>query len=361
MKILHVVNDANTGGAQTLIETLASHASPLDEVHILVLMDKGALSTRLENVASSVSYAAVSRTSKNLLRPVRKIQNLVRSLEIDVVHSHLLQSDLVCLFAGLKVPVLSTLHTSGAHESNVLSKAVSRVVALLSRRFTTVVACSPSAKTYAERMNYANSSLIEVIHNGSRIPQSLEARSQPSAFLSLSRWHVMKDHRTLLIAFKIFAEARPDWRLICAGNGVDNQNLELAQMLEAEGLQSSVELLGPVSDVASLLKQAAALVISSSHGEALPMAGIEALAHGVPVITTDVGDCNTLSVGPDLLVNPRSPSELAGAMETVASLSHRDYTDIQVKSRKTAEDSFNSANAARAYMSVYKELLLGAH
>jgi glycosyltransferase involved in cell wall biosynthesis len=258
--------------------------------------------------------------------------------------------------AGLKIPVVSTLHTSGAHESNLLSKAVSHVVALMSGRFSAVVACSPSAKAYARRMKYRNSSLIQVIFNGSKIPQSIEIHPQPPAFVCLSRWHPMKDHKTLLAGFGMFARTRPGWRLICAGNGVDNQNAELTRMIEVEGLQSSVELMGPVSDIEIILRQASALVISSSHGEALPMAGIEALAHGLPVISTDVGDCASLAVRAGLLVRPGSASELAVALESVAALSLGDYTEIRMLSWKTAEESFNSANTESAYMSLYEQL-----
>ena len=38
MRILHVINDAETGGAQTLVEALARHRDPSDEAHILVLL-----------------------------------------------------------------------------------------------------------------------------------------------------------------------------------------------------------------------------------------------------------------------------------------------------------------------------------
>jgi glycosyltransferase involved in cell wall biosynthesis len=87
-------------------------------------------------------------------------------------------------------------------------------------------------------------------------------------------------------------------------------------LMDELGLHSRVSLLGPRKDVQSLLSKTKFLVISSRWGEALPMAGLEALARGVPVITTDVGDCKDLVVDPTFLVNPGDASQLAIALLT---------------------------------------------
>lgn len=353
MKILHVVNDANTGGAQTLIENLAL-SQPGNEVHVFVLMGKGSLSDRLERAAGSVTYGCISRRSLNPFRLIATLRRLVISLEIDILHSHLLQSDLVCLLARLKTPHVSTVHTSGAHESNRVSRFVSRMVALMSSGFDGIVACSPSAAAWARKMRYRGSADIRVIYNGSKVPAHFEPSFRQDSFVCLSRWHPMKDHATLLHAFEILIRTRPNWRLVCAGQGMDSSNEELVAMIDARNLGPFVFLEGPVQDVQSLLRESRALVISSSHGEALPMAGIEALANGSPVVTTDVGDCASLTVSADFLVAPRSPSELAAALERVASIGEPAYKDLQTSSWRLAQRSFDAVKTAEAYEHFYE-------
>lgn len=357
LKVLHVVNDANTGGAQTLIETLSAHASTGDEVHVMVLMGRGSLSGRLEKAAASVSYAHVQKNSLNIIRPIRILRNLVASLGVDVVHSHLLQSDLVCLMSTLRVPHVSTVHTSGAHESNTLSRMVSRIVALLSPRFDAVVACSPSARVFADRMGYHKGPDLQVIYNGSKVPTSLAPALKKPNFVCLSRWHPMKDHATLLRAFAIFSRQQPGWRLLCAGQDVDPSNKVLTTLISDLSLQASVDLMGPLQEVQPLLDESRALVISSSHGEALPMAGIEALAQGVPVVTTDVGDCSSLVVEPSFLVTPSSPHELAKALDHIASRSSAEYEELQDRSWRLARSSFDAERTARAYRGVYRAVI----
>lgn len=357
MRILHVVNDANTGGAQTLIESLAKKSSLHDEVHVFVLMAEGDLSERLKQVTASVTYARLSRRSKNIWRAILMLRRMVSSLKIDVVHSHLLQSDLVAILAMPAVPLVSTVHTSGSHESNWLSRCISKCVALLSRKFSAVVACTPAAKSYATAMRYPRSAVMPVISNGTYIPEFSGKVSNSKVFVCLSRWHEMKDHRTLLAAFKIFRSGHPDWRLVCAGNGVSWDNEELITMLMEEEVTDGVELLGPVSDTQSLLSQSSALVISSSHGEALPMAGIEALAHGIPVITTDVGDCAALVTYAPFLVSPRSPQELAKAMDVMASLSESELDQVRITSWTKAKEQFDAVETERSYRQLYADLV----
>lgn len=129
LRIVHVVNDAETGGAQTLIEALSSSPGDGDEHHILVLMGRGALSERLAASASTVTYAHLRRSSLSPLRAIRALRGLAREYDIDIVHSHLLQSDLVSLFTFHHAARVTTLHTSGAHESRSLSQLVGLAVA----------------------------------------------------------------------------------------------------------------------------------------------------------------------------------------------------------------------------------------
>lgn len=327
MRILHIVNNAETGGAQTLIEALGATArvggDGSHEHFLLVLLGRGALSERLENIMTGVQYAELKRQSVIPLRAIRLLRKMVTELGIDIVHSHLLQSDLVNILTCHGRPRVSTVHTSGGHESRAVSQIVGRAVAALSGAFTAVVACSRSAQDYTVAMKYRRPAEAKVIFNGTVVPSTAPQRSLQKlrlagpTVLHLARWHPMKDHNTLFAAMAEVLADYPDAKLECAGLEVSEHNADLRELRDAAGISERVALLGSVSDVGDLFRSASALVISSSHGEALPMAGIEALAAGVPVITTDVGDCRDLAVDPQFLVSPEDPSEIAEALRVV--------------------------------------------
>lgn len=385
MKVLHVVNSAETGGAQTLIEAIGARADPRDEHHVFVLMGPDALSSRLESAAASVHYGNLAKSAKNPLPALATLHRLVRNLDIDVVHSHLMQSDLVSALTPLHFTVplpgrragerkavarVSTLHTSGGHESSRAARVVGRVVALLSRRFDAVVACSPSARNYAATMGYHRHSRIPVILNGTAIDHAAQGTSPASTrtpdlaeaveqnqegpvIVSLSRWHPMKDHETLIRSFAEFCEEYPQAILECAGGEVTASNPDLVALVERAGVSARVRLHGPVKDVSVLLARADAMVISSSHGEALPMAGIEALSAGVPVVTTDVGDCHLLAIEDSLLVPARSPHRIAAALGEVL----RGGKEYSRAAKKLASDRFDIDDTVQRYRGVYQRVL----
>lgn len=358
MRILHLVNDAQTGGAQTLIEALGRQRLPDDEVHLLVLMGPGALSERFEQSADSVSYVGMGQRDVLPLRAMVALRRLVRAHRIDVVHSHLLQSDLVSAITPLRAARVSTVHTSGSHETRSVSRLVGKVVARLNRRFT-VVACSPSALDYAVEAGYRPG--IEIIRNGTEmVPNTTNAvpgRVLGQRFVQLARWHPMKGHETLFAALALLRGSHPGVRLDCAGLGMDEQNPQLRAMMMRHGVADLVTLHGSVQRVQDLFAEARALVIASTHGEALPMAGIEALSAALPVLSTDVGDCAELVVSGEFLVQPGAPVELAGALARMLDLTPEDYGEKSRAARALGEARYDEAATAAQYRALYTRIL----
>jgi glycosyltransferase involved in cell wall biosynthesis len=105
-------------------------------------------------------------------------------------------------------------------------------------------------------------------------------------------------------------------KLLIAGNG----NLEgaIRRYVEKEQLQDQVELLGIVSgDDKIALLRSVDLVIRTSYHEVFPVAYLEALAHGVPVVATPVGDTEYMAkaTGGIEIVPVKDPVKIAAAIE----------------------------------------------
>jgi len=162
----------------------------------------------------------------------------------------------------------------------------------------------------------------------------------------------MKDHENLFRAVSLLADIRP--RLVCAGADVAPDNAGLVEVLRRSAPNSSVDLLGSVGDVTALFEAADCLVIASAYGEALPMAGIEALAAGVPVVTTDVGDCSMLTISADHVVPPRDPASLAGAIREVLARTRSESSGISQYARDLYKARFTIESAATSYFEIYQ-------
>lgn len=91
------------------------------------------------------------------------------------------------------------------------------------------------------------------------------------------QWHIIK-------AFKLVTEELPDSKLIILGDGILRGKLE--KLINRLGLQEKVEMPGNVSNVQEYLYKSKIFVLTS-HCEAMPIAMLEALSAGVPVISCD--------------------------------------------------------------------------
>ena len=87
------------------------------------------------------------------------------------------------------------------------------------------------------------------------------------------------------------------------------------------------------------------------------MAGIEALAVGTPVVSTDLGDCRRLTMEPGLLVRPRDSQELGAALAQILGGPLHEYRSIQLAGRATASRDFDIVKCAQEYWTVYEDVL----
>lgn len=106
----------------------------------------------------------------------------------------------------------------------------------------------------------------------------------PRTLLAVGRLYPQKGYPLLLRAFSRIKDAAAGWTLAIAGTGPQME--ELQRLAESLGLSGRVRLLGHVRDVAGLLDQAEAYVMSS-HYEGFPNALCEAMAAGLPCVSTD--------------------------------------------------------------------------
>ena len=102
--------------------------------------------------------------------------------------------------------------------------------------------------------------------------------------VSVGRLDANKNQALLLRAFLAIAEEYPDYRVILYGEGEERAKLE--QIVKEAGLRSRIGLPGVTTDVVKAIYKASVFVLTSNT-EGMPNALIEAMALGLPVISTD--------------------------------------------------------------------------
>ena len=96
-----------------------------------------------------------------------------------------------------------------------------------------------------------------------------------------------KGHKYLVEAWKTLHQQFPDWQLIFVGDGPQRKNLE--PMVKAEGLEQSIFFLGNRDDVPDCLNAMDLFALPSFGNEGVPQGIMQAMACGLPVVSTTVG------------------------------------------------------------------------
>jgi glycosyltransferase involved in cell wall biosynthesis len=193
---------------------------------------------------------------------------------------------------------------------------------------------------------------VELIPNGVELPEETADPAQhPARGIVVANLIDYKGHADLIEALALLDAPPP----IClVGEGPERERL--TRQIEARGLGHVVRLAGAVPDARAVLADYQFAVLPS-HMEGLPNAVLEAMAAGLPVITTAVGGVPDLVADrvTGLLVPARAPAALAAAIRELAGdpvLRQR----MGAAGRRAAERSSLDECAAR-HETVYRTLL----
>ena len=349
-RILHVIDSlGRRGGAE---RQLALEIGALDRQrfsnHICYLRPPDYLEPLFRSMNVPVHRLNVSGKGQ-WFSGVRRLRKLVKSLEIDLIHTSLYDSDIVGGVAGrlAGVPVISTL-TSSLYEPEWLidNPQVNRAklaFARLTRAFAArycdqhVVAISEAVKSSAIRQLGLSEEKVSVIYraispdwlNNGASPAAIEGRpvgekkrpdGLPEGYpilINTGRLEPPKGQRYIIEAMPKVLRQFPEAILLIAGEGSLQTQLEdLAWEL---GVKDRVILLGQRTDVKQLLEFSDIFIFPSLY-EGLGNALIESMVMGLPSIVSNIPTFVEVTEEGKYgtLVPLRDPSAIANAVKELA-------------------------------------------
>jgi glycosyltransferase involved in cell wall biosynthesis len=181
-------------------------------------------------------------------------------------------------------------------------------------------------------------------------PTPRTCKDGPSRILWVGRLEPQKDAGLALETIKALNQTRQA-RLTIMGKGAQLE--ELRRKIGAMGLAETVTLVGHVPDLAVHYADADALLITS-HYEGGPAVGVEALAQGTPVVSTD---CSPMlrevltDVASGIIVRSRAPQDLAAALASVCRQPRPPLEQLRALAHP-----FLPQVSARAYLDWFEEL-----
>ena len=164
-----------------------------------------------------------------------------------------------------------------------------------------------------------------------------------------------KGYLDLIEAFALIAPKYPDWKLVLAGNGSQEQGLGKAMQLR---VGNRVEFIGWVrGEEKDRVFRSSSIFCLPSYAEGFPMAVLDAWAYGVPVVTTPVGGVPDIVVDGEngLLFNPGDVDTLANKLSMLIE-SEELRSKIGEESLNLANTTFNANTIASELAKIYREI-----
>ncbi len=294
------------------------------------------------------------------------IANAAKKLSIAHFHSHFAtRSTSAAFFASMisEIPYSFTAHAVDIFKQTLSQKALQKKM----EHAKFVVTVSEYNKNYLSDLSQKSSHKIYKIHNGIDLEkfQSNGANTQsPFTFLCVARFVEKKGHKVLLDACGRLREEGLQFQCLLVGKGKLQKKIET--IIQEKQLQDYVQVLGPHTheEVLSRYHQSHAYVLpcqigSDGNRDGLPVAIVEALACGLPVITTPMtGNPEVVKHGHNgLLVPFNDANATAMAMRSMMCEDNL-YPKLQSNCRPSVLDKFDLGQTTG---SLVKLFMGGAH
>ena len=277
MKILFVISSLQVGGEQRVLSILSDQLVRKNhEVDICVLSKKVEKQFAL-NRNVHVNYLNINGVLKNFVRVV-SIRKQARREKYDVVIGFAVIPSILCSFATIGVAPAVVCERNDPMIYSTLLKFVRSVAYRFCAGavFQTNDAseCFPTIKRRAIIHNPLNTSAIPERCTGTRNMR----------IVNTSRLVPQKNHKMLIDAFRMIATKHPEYSLVIYGDGPEKSNLQ--QYITDISLGDRIHILPARTDILDVIREDSVFVLSSNH-EGFPNSLAEALAMGIPSISTD--------------------------------------------------------------------------
>lgn len=311
--VLMVTDATSFAGAEISLGHLVASLGPAFRVTVLGC-DADVVRRVAEQRPGSRSVVLPVRDGRVAAADVLAHRRVLRGLAPDLVHVNLrhpaaCRPALVAAGTLRGLPIVAVDHLP----ATVPTPTGRWLTRLLGRRVDAYVAVGTASAAQVEQVHGLRPGAARVVHNGVPLvpPRRPEAsRGRPPVLGAVGRFEDQKGLDVLLRALV----ALPQVRLLLAGDGPRREALEdLAAEL---GVRDRVTFTGWLDDVGELLRAVDVFVLPSRH-EGLPLALLEAMMSGCPVVATTVGSVRDVVVdaGTGLLVEPDDPAALAHAVD----------------------------------------------
>lgn len=373
MKITHVIIGLGVGGAELMLKRLVEGLNGQEGMQhsVISLTGLGVVGDQLQGAGIKVTYLEMSNA---LSLPITffRLRRELKKQQPDIVQTWMYHADflggLAAMSLGIKNIIWGIRTTDVTLGRSKLTVALRKLCAWLSYSVPKVIICAADAgRKVHEQVGY-DPSKMQVIPNGFDLdklkstPEQRQALRTELGFTeehkvigSVGRFNPIKNQQLFVEAAALVAKQHENARFMMVGRDNTWDNAELVGWIKQHNLQEKFALLGERSDV-PICFSAMDIFCLHSKTEGFPNVLGEAMAMGLPCVSTDVGDAGFLLKNVKYLVSNEKKS-ISDVLIGLLQKKQNEISSISKDNHKIIIDDYLIEQAFSAFKKTYNKVI----
>jgi glycosyltransferase involved in cell wall biosynthesis len=365
MHICHLVTGLGIGGTPVMLAKLVEALHPRLRFTVIGMTGDEGIAPRLRALGVPVHTLGMNR-GRPSPKALWRLCSLLWRDRPDVLQTWLYHADLMGLLASkslVRCPVVWNVRhatlTPGLDSRSTMYAA--RASARLSARGPNAIVVNSQTGLDVHVAAGYSAEKMRLIPNGfdlnafqpsetarERLRDSLKLGAATPLIGLMSRFSTLKGQPAFVDAMRRVNQVFPDAHYVLCGTDVTPDNAALQAMVEATDCVDRFHLLGERRDVADI-QAALDIAVSASTSEAFSNSIGEALACGVPVVTTDIGDSARLVGDAGRVVAVNDSAAMAAACIDILGMNPAERQRLSLRSRQRMEQHYEIGVIANQY------------
>lgn len=284
LKILFCIGSLEKGGAERVISNLANAFSEKNDISIVTTIDKVEYEIQENIKLYNLEGKKTNSKKHNRLARIKKLYKVINEVNADVIVSFLREPTfrVLLLRKFIKTPIIVSVRNDPKIEyKDIKNRLLMKFLYPMADGF---VFQTEEAKGYFSKKIQDKSIIIPNPIKKEFLERKSYNGEKENIIVSVGRLEEQKNHELLIDAFYSLKEKLKNYQLIIYGEGSLRTKLE--NKIKNMGMQDKILLPGVVDDIPSKIEKAKLFAMTSNY-EGMPNALMEAMALGLPCISTD--------------------------------------------------------------------------
>ena len=307
MKIFHIINSINSGGAENVLLKLCSNSQDQNNKHYVVSLIKS--DELIDSFQKNCEELFVLNFNKNFyfIFEFLKLLKIIKRIKPDILIGWMYHSSLVAFFC-YKLSNIKKIYWNIRHTQLIFSKSslitiiICKLMAIISKFSNiNIIYCSDESAYHHFKIGF-NNNKSNIIYNGVDVNKFKYSQTKDDYFKikhnihkdefiigMIANYRPQKNHKLLFESLSLLKNNSKNFKIILAGRNITYSNIELLNLIKKNNISENVILLDNVKDVKEILSSFDILLLTSSHGESFSNVLIEAMSTSIPCISTNIG------------------------------------------------------------------------